>query len=214
MPRNEKLPGEYGALTICDAVREGSILPAMRLLLILMFCLAGGSSAAATPTWECVTVAPMKTSIYVGSVHLISSVLERQGEQFTATYEARVFPWAFWSERGTIRLHVPPAELARAVINIHPSLIPSFCGDGFYGHHVHDAVKKRGCTVTGCTVHFADENYDEGPIILQKCVEIAYEDDADTIADKVFAMECVAFPEAINRVDQLGMEFFWKRMEL
>lgn len=115
---------------------------------------------------------------------------------------------------GYLKLYTPPAELARAVINIHPSLIPSFCGDGFYGHHVHEAVKKRGCTVTGCTVHFADENYDEGPIILQKCVEIAYEDDADTIADKVFAIECVAFPEAINRVDQLGSEFFWKRVEL
>lgn len=115
---------------------------------------------------------------------------------------------------GYLKLYTPPAELARAVINIHPSLIPSFCGDGFYGHHVHDAVKKRGCTVTGCTVHFADENYDEGPIILQKCVEITYEDDADTIADKVFAIECVAFPEAINRVDQLGIEFFWKRVEL
>jgi phosphoribosylglycinamide formyltransferase-1 len=115
---------------------------------------------------------------------------------------------------GYLKLYTPPAELARAVINIHPSLIPSFCGDGFYGHHVHDAVKKRGCTVTGCTVHFADENYDEGPIILQKCVEIDYEDDTDTIADKVFAVECVAFPEAINRVDRLGKEFFWKRMEL
>jgi phosphoribosylglycinamide formyltransferase-1 len=115
---------------------------------------------------------------------------------------------------GYLKLYTPPAELAHAVINIHPSLIPSFCGDGFYGHHVHDAVKKRGCTVTGCTVHFADENYDEGPIILQKCVEIDYEDDTDTIADKVFAVECVAFPEAINRVDRLGKEFFWKRMEL
>lgn len=115
---------------------------------------------------------------------------------------------------GYLKLYTPPVELARAVINIHPSLIPSFCGDGFYGHHVHDAVKKRGCTVTGCTVHFANENYDEGPIILQKCVELAYEDDADTIADKVFAVECAAFPEAINRVDQLGMDFFWKRVEL
>lgn len=55
----------------------------------------------------------MKTSIYVGSVRLISSVFDRQGEQFSATYEAKVFPWAFWSETGTIRLHVPPAELTR-----------------------------------------------------------------------------------------------------
>jgi phosphoribosylglycinamide formyltransferase-1 len=115
---------------------------------------------------------------------------------------------------GYLKLYTPPPELARAVVNIHPSLIPSFCGDGFYGHHVHDAVKKRGCTVSGCTVHFANEKYDEGPIILQKCVELAYEDDADTIADKVFAIECEAFPEAINKVDQLGIEFFWKRVGL
>ncbi|MGB3225371.1 MAG: formyltransferase family protein [Desulforhopalus sp.] len=115
---------------------------------------------------------------------------------------------------GYLKLYIPPAELARAVVNIHPSLIPCFCGDGFYGHHVHDAVKKRGCTVSGCTVHFANEKYDEGPIILQKCVELAYEDDADAIADKVFSIECEAFPEAINKVDQLGIEFFWKRVGL
>jgi len=115
---------------------------------------------------------------------------------------------------GYLKLYTPPPALARAVINIHPSLIPSFCGDGFYGHHVHDAIRARGCTVSGCTVHFANENYDEGPIILQKCVELAYEDDGDTIADKVFAIECEAFPEAINRVDERGVEFFWKRVGL
>jgi phosphoribosylglycinamide formyltransferase-1 len=115
---------------------------------------------------------------------------------------------------GYLKLYTPPPELARAVINIHPSLIPSFCGAGFYGHHVHEAVRRRGCTVSGCTVHFADEKYDEGPIILQKCVELSYEDDADTIADKVFAIECAAFPEAINRVDELGKEFFWNRVGL
>ena len=113
---------------------------------------------------------------------------------------------------GYLKLYTPPPELARAVINIHPSLIPSFCGDGFYGHHVHEAIKNRGCTVSGCTVHFANENYDEGPIILQKCVELTYEDDIDTIADKVFTIECEAFPEAINRVDERGIDFFWKRV--
>jgi phosphoribosylglycinamide formyltransferase-1 len=113
---------------------------------------------------------------------------------------------------GYLKLYAPPPELARAVINIHPALIPSFCGDGFYGHYVHDAVKARGCTVSGCTVHFANENYDEGPIILQKSVELDYDDDADIIADKVFAIECEAFPEAINRVDERGIDFFWKRV--
>jgi phosphoribosylglycinamide formyltransferase-1 len=113
---------------------------------------------------------------------------------------------------GYLKLYSPPPALSRCVINIHPALIPSFCGDGFYGHHVHSAVKARGCTLSGCTVHFADENYDEGPIILQKGVELDYGDDIDTIAAKVFAIECEAFPEAINRVNERGIDFFWKRV--
>lgn len=113
---------------------------------------------------------------------------------------------------GYLKLYTPPQNLLKRVINIHPSLIPSFCGDGYYGHHVHSNVKKRGCTVTGCTVHFANENYDEGPIILQRAVDIDYEDDVDTIATKVFEIECQAFPEAINRVDDKGVEFFWDRI--
>ncbi len=113
---------------------------------------------------------------------------------------------------GYLKLYSPPEKLQRSVINIHPSLIPSFCGDGYYGNIVHRAVKARGCTVSGCTVHFADENYDEGPIILQKTVEVGYDDDIDTIASTVFAAECEAFPEAINRVDEKGIDFFWDRV--
>ncbi len=115
---------------------------------------------------------------------------------------------------GYLKLYTPPAGcgLERAVINIHPSLIPSFCGEGFYGHHVHNAVKAKGCTVSGCTVHFANERYDEGPIILQKPVQLDYDDDVDTIAAKVFAAECEAFPEAINLVAEKGIDYFWKRV--
>jgi phosphoribosylglycinamide formyltransferase-1 len=61
-------------------------------------------------------------------------------------------------------------------------------------------------------VNFANEYYDEGPIILQKSVELGYDDDIDTIAAKVFAIECEAFPEAINRVNERGIDFFWKRV--
>jgi phosphoribosylglycinamide formyltransferase 1 len=114
---------------------------------------------------------------------------------------------------GYLRLYDPPPPLARSVINIHPSLIPSFCGDGFYGSRVHRAVKERGCTVSGCTVHFADELYDQGPIIFQKSVILDYEDSIDEIAAKVFAAECEAFPEAINRVDRKGIDFFWERVK-
>ncbi len=113
---------------------------------------------------------------------------------------------------GYLKLYAPPPALEKAVINIHPSLIPIFCGDGYYGSIVHKAVKERGCMVSGCTVHFADANYDEGPIILQKAVDLDYDDSIDDIATKVFAAECLAFPEAINLVDEKGCDFFWERV--
>jgi len=113
---------------------------------------------------------------------------------------------------GYLKLYQAPSALSRAVINIHPSLIPAFCGDGFYGSRVHKAIKKRGCMVSGCTVHFANEVYDEGPIVHQQTVELDYEDTPEDIAAKVFAAECEAFPEAINRVNDKGINFFWDRV--
>lgn len=112
---------------------------------------------------------------------------------------------------GYLKLYEPPSPLKKAVLNIHPSLIPSFCGDGFYGSRVHRAVKARGCKVSGCTVHFANEVYDEGPIVVQKCVALDDSDSPDDIAAKVFAAECEAFPEAINLVDAKGVEYFWNK---
>ncbi len=113
---------------------------------------------------------------------------------------------------GYLKLYAPPENLHHAVLNIHPALIPSFCGAGYYGHHVHEAVKARGCTVSGCTVHFANEDYDAGPIVLQRCVTLADSDTPDEIAAKVFAVECETFPEAINLVDEKGIEYFWNRV--
>jgi len=114
---------------------------------------------------------------------------------------------------GYLKLYEPPPELEQNVLNIHPALIPSFCGDGFYGMKVHRAVKAKGVTVSGCTVHFANNRYDEGPIIVQKCVPLEYDDTPDEIATKVFEIECIAFPEAINLVDEKGIDFFWRRIE-
>ena len=114
---------------------------------------------------------------------------------------------------GFLKLYEPPPALARSVINIHPSLIPAFSGDGFYGSRVHRAVKERGCLVSGCTVHFASEVFDEGPIIVQKSVDLDYEDTTEIIATKVFAAECEAFPEALNRVNAKGIDFFWERVQ-
>lgn len=110
---------------------------------------------------------------------------------------------------GFLKLYTPPEHLKKNVINIHPSLIPSFCGAGYYGMHVHRAVHKRGVKVSGCTVHFANEVYDEGPIIVQKCVPLSETDTPGDIASKVFEAECEAFPEAINLVHDKGVDSFW-----
>ena len=114
---------------------------------------------------------------------------------------------------GYLKLYEPPVELARSVLNIHPALIPAFCGDGFYGMRVHRAVKAKGAMVSGCTVHFANNVYDEGPIVVQRCVPLDFDDTPEDIAHKVFEMECIAFPEAINLVDDKGVDFFWRRVE-
>ena len=99
---------------------------------------------------------------------------------------------------GFLSLVVVPEDFHLRVMNIHPSLIPAFCGHGFYGHHVHQAAIERGVKVSGCTVHFADNEYDHGPIVLQKVVAVEDGDAADDLAARVFAAECEAYPEAIR----------------
>lgn len=103
---------------------------------------------------------------------------------------------------GFLSLISIPEDFLGRVMNIHPSLIPSFCGPGFYGSHVHKAVHKRGVRTTGCTVHFADNEYDHGPIIVQKTVPVFGRDTPDDIAARVFEQECVAYPEAIALYQQ------------
>lgn len=94
-------------------------------------------------------------------------------------------------------LKIPP-EWTNRVMNIHPSLIPSFCGKGMYGHHVHDAVIASGVKWSGCTVHFVDNEYDHGPIITQKVVPVYQEDTSEQLAARVFEQEKIAYRQAIN----------------
>jgi formyltetrahydrofolate-dependent phosphoribosylglycinamide formyltransferase len=84
------------------------------------------------------------------------------------------------------------------VMNIHPSLIPAFCGKGFYGLRVHQAALAYGVKVSGCTVHFADEQYDHGPIILQRAVPVLDHDTPEDLAARVAMAEHQAYPEAIQ----------------
>lgn len=83
-------------------------------------------------------------------------------------------------------------------MNIHPALLPSFGGKGMWGHHVHEAVLAAGCKVSGCTVHFCTNEYDEGPIIIQRCCPVKEGDTPDSLAERVFEQECIAYPEAIK----------------
>lgn len=93
-----------------------------------------------------------------------------------------------------------PDDFAMRVINIHPSLIPAFSGKGYYGRHVHEAALKAGVKVSGCTVHFADNEFDHGPIILQRVVPVHEHDTPETLAARVFEAECTALPEAIQLI--------------
>ena len=83
------------------------------------------------------------------------------------------------------------------IMNVHPALVPSFCGKGMYGHHVHEAVITRGVKFTGVTVHLVDEEYDAGPIILQRVVPVDEDDTADTIAARVLIEEHRTYTDAI-----------------
>ncbi|MHC5074267.1 MAG: phosphoribosylglycinamide formyltransferase [Planctomycetota bacterium] len=91
-----------------------------------------------------------------------------------------------------------PARYKSKVMNIHPALLPSFGGKGMWGHHVHEAVLNAGCKISGCTVHFCNNEYDSGPIIIQRTCPVKENDTPDTLAARVFEQECIAYPQAIN----------------
>jgi phosphoribosylglycinamide formyltransferase-1 len=101
---------------------------------------------------------------------------------------------------GWLHLLDLPDDFRLRVLNIHPSLLPAFGGKGMYGQRVHQAVLDSGTKVTGCTVHFADATYDTGPIVLQKQVPVREDDTAESLAARVYAAECEAYPEAIRRI--------------
>jgi formyltetrahydrofolate-dependent phosphoribosylglycinamide formyltransferase len=101
---------------------------------------------------------------------------------------------------GWLKLVEIPADFASRVINIHPALIPLFCGKGMYGPRVHEAVLAAGMKVSGCTVHFVDDHYDQGPIIAQRAVPVLEGDTPQSLAARVFAAECELYPQVINQI--------------
>jgi phosphoribosylglycinamide formyltransferase-1 len=90
------------------------------------------------------------------------------------------------------------SEYRNRILNIHPALLPSFGGQGMYGINVHKAVIESGVKITGVTVHIVDEEYDHGPIVLQRAVEVKDDDTPETLAERVLKVEHEVYPEAIR----------------
>lgn len=113
---------------------------------------------------------------------------------------------AMWRERGVewvalagyLLMVRVPTEFRGRVVNIHPALLPSFGGAGMFGRRVHEAVIEAGCRVSGYTVHLCDDRYDTGAILAQRCCEVHENDTPETLAARVFALECEAYPRVLN----------------
>ena len=106
---------------------------------------------------------------------------------------------------GWLRLLKIPPQFHRRVMNIHPALLPTFGGRGMYGVHVHEAVIASKANVSGCTVHFVDDQYDHGPIILQRTCPVLKGDTPQSLAQRVFEEEKIAYPAAIRLFQEGGI---------
>jgi phosphoribosylglycinamide formyltransferase-1 len=143
---------------------------------------------------------------YAKQAGIEAKVIERRGAGDDAAFSRAVFDACREVDchiavmGGFLKFVTIPPDFDWRVVNIHPALIPAFCGQGFYGHHVHQAVLDYGAKVSGCTVHFVDNQYDHGPIILQRTVDVRDDDTAETLAARVFEAECEAYPEALRRI--------------
>ena len=142
--------------------------------------------------------------IYADEARIPTAIVERKNFETVAEFSRATFDHCrqadpqFVVMGGFLKLVEVPADFENRVINIHPALIPAFCGHGFYGRRVHAAVLETGVKITGCTVHFVDNQYDHGPIILQKPVPVQDNDTPETLALRVFQAECEAYPEALE----------------
>ena len=115
--------------------------------------------------------------------------------EILANYEIELIALA-----GYLKLYEPPDQLKQRVLNIHPALIPSFCGEGFYGHHVHKSVLESNEEESGITIHLVNEKYDEGKILFQKSTPIFDNDDVASLSSRIHNLEYKYFPKIIENV--------------
>jgi len=110
-------------------------------------------------------------------------------------------------------LRIPPAYENR-ILNLHPALLPSFGGKGYYGMKVHQAVLDQGCKVSGCTVHLVDNEYDHGPIVAQRAVEVKADDTSETLAQRVQEAERELYPQVIRLIAEGRLKVEGRRVAI
>lgn len=115
---------------------------------------------------------------------------------------------------GFLSLYLPDPDFCPRVMNIHPALIPAFCGKGYYGRRVHEAVLAYGAKVSGATVHFVDEVYDSGPIVLQRAVPVEDDDTPESLAARVKTVEDVLYPQAIQLEAERRLQIDGRRVRV
>lgn len=151
---------------------------------------------------------------------LPAATVSRKDCATTAEFGGRIFDLVRRAQAdlvclaGFLHLLPIPDDFLGRVMNIHPALLPAFGGKGMYGHHVHEAVLESGMKVAGCTVHFADNEYDHGPIIIQKAIPVLDGDTPESLAFRVFEQECEAYPEAIRLFAEGRLQIEGRRVKI
>lgn len=125
-----------------------------------------------------------------------ATVVASKAEDVTAALVAHGAEWVVMC--GWLRYWDPPAQFQGRTLNIHPSLLPAFGGQGMYGHHVHAAVLAHGCRISGCTAHLVAGGYDTGPILAQAAVPVLAGDTPDVLAARVQAAERLLYPRVLT----------------
>jgi len=157
---------------------------------------------------------------HAGDAGIATQVFERRETASDADYGQVIFEACRAAKvdyvlmAGFLKLVPVPDDFEGRVLNIHPSLIPAFCGHGMYGHRVHQAVLDYGAKLTGCTVHFVDNEYDAGPIIWQQPVPVFDDDTPDTLAARVFAAEKEAYPHVLKLLGTGKIKLVGRRVSI
>jgi formyltetrahydrofolate-dependent phosphoribosylglycinamide formyltransferase len=151
---------------------------------------------------------------------LMTYVVQRANAADVASFSKQVFGLCDDAEvdlvclAGGLSLLEIPEKWAGKVMNIHPALLPCFGGKGMYGQKVHQAALEHGVKVSGCTVHFVDGSYDNGPIIVQRTCPVQSDDTPQTLAARVFEQEKIAYPEAITLFAQGRLKIDGRRVRV